>query len=116
MFLIHRLGVVPIDDALNVSELLDTTAIDDTAKAEAFGKLLVHVAKKVGEDKICLSFKGIESVTLDALIAMGAPAVPMFLMLDVAGVTDPAVNAMVHQAAANLLTLYEASQAVDAVP
>ena len=49
-------------------------------------------------------------------MAMGTPAVPMFLMLDVAGVTDPAVNAMVHQAAANLLTLYEASQAVDAVP
>ena len=56
MFLIHRLGAVPIDDALNVSELLDTAAIDDTAKAEAFGKLLVDVAEKVGEDKMYLKF------------------------------------------------------------
>ena len=116
MFLIHRLGAVPIDDALNVSELLDTAAIDDTAQAEAFGKLLVHVAEKVGEDQIHLNFKGIERVTLEALIAMGTPAVPTFLMLDVAGVTDPAINATVHQAAANLPTLYEAGRAVDAVP
>ena len=115
MFLIHRLGAVPIDDALSVSELLDTTAIDDTAQAEAFGKLLVQVAEKVGEDKMYLSFKGIERVTLEALMAMGTPAVPMFLMLDVAGVTDPAINAVVHQAAANLLTLHEAGRAVDAV-
>ena len=112
MFVIHRLGAQPIDDALPVVRFTGTTHLTDPQPATCFGEILVKVAKEVGEDKIYLSFAGLQELSEEAAVALGMPAVDIFLMLDCTGVANDAINRVLDKAAAKLLTLWEAQQVV----